>query len=151
MFYIHFLFLCRLYCEGQESLKRRSCQTALSRILYVCVWALAPILPHLVEEVALHYPQPWAGVLSWTVFHLVGMCLQDLCSLVDGVFRSKWTGEEVKDVWANQEVMDCMKEGLRIQSAINTTLPSTNLRQWDVFIQTSSSSPFQYLKVCQLQ
>lgn len=47
---------CRLYCEHAGGPKRRSCQTALAEILDVVVRSLAPILPHLAEEVFQHIP-----------------------------------------------------------------------------------------------
>lgn len=47
---------CRLYCEHAGGPKRRSCQTALAEILDVVLRSLAPILPHLAEEVFQHIP-----------------------------------------------------------------------------------------------
>ncbi|KAK2825891.1 hypothetical protein Q5P01_020105 [Channa striata] len=46
----------RLYCDPEDSLGRRSCQTALEEILDGVTRAIAPILPHLAEEVYLHAP-----------------------------------------------------------------------------------------------
>ena len=45
----------RLYCDLQCGHKRRSCQTVLYHHLIYFLTSLAPILPHLVEEVAQHY------------------------------------------------------------------------------------------------
>uniref|UniRef100_UPI00358E78C0 LOW QUALITY PROTEIN: isoleucine--tRNA ligase, mitochondrial n=1 Tax=Myxine glutinosa TaxID=7769 RepID=UPI00358E78C0 len=44
----------RLYCDDSKGKKRRSCQTALNIGLDMVCCALAPILPHLAEEVSLH-------------------------------------------------------------------------------------------------
>jgi len=40
----------RLYCEGSDSLSRRSCQTAMQTILDCLVRMLAPVLAHTAEE-----------------------------------------------------------------------------------------------------
>lgn len=48
--------LFRLYCERASDPKRRSCQTALAEILDVMVRSVAPIVPHLAEEVFQHVP-----------------------------------------------------------------------------------------------
>lgn len=48
--------LPRLYCDPEDSLGRRSCQTALEEILDGVTRSVAPILPHLAEEVYLHAP-----------------------------------------------------------------------------------------------
>ncbi len=46
----------RLYCDSEDSLGRRSCQTVLEEILDGVTRSIAPILPHLAEEVYLHAP-----------------------------------------------------------------------------------------------
>ncbi|XP_074078804.1 isoleucine--tRNA ligase, mitochondrial isoform X2 [Macrotis lagotis] len=46
----------RLYCEKEKDHKRRSCQTVLAVILEALVRSIAPILPHLAEEVFQHIP-----------------------------------------------------------------------------------------------
>ena len=50
------LSLYRLYCEPEGSLGRRSCQTVLEEVLDGLTRSIAPILPHLAEEVYLHAP-----------------------------------------------------------------------------------------------
>lgn len=50
------LFLFRLYCDPHDSLGRRSCQTILEEILDGVTRSIAPILPHLAEEVYVHAP-----------------------------------------------------------------------------------------------
>lgn len=52
----HTRFPFRLYCENADDPKRRSCQTAFAEILDVVVRSVAPILPHLAEEVFQHIP-----------------------------------------------------------------------------------------------
>ncbi len=46
----------RLYCDPEDSEQRRSTQTALHHLLKGFTSSIAPILPHLAEEIALHYP-----------------------------------------------------------------------------------------------
>lgn len=46
----------RLYCEERAGRKRRATQTVLHHTLWTFVQSLAPILPHLAEEVAQHPP-----------------------------------------------------------------------------------------------
>lgn len=49
-------FGIRLYCEPEDSLGRRSCQTVLQKILDGVTRSIAPVLPHLAEEVYVHSP-----------------------------------------------------------------------------------------------
>lgn len=46
----------RLYCESEGGRARRSTQTTLHHVLGCLTKSLAPIAPHLAEEIALHYP-----------------------------------------------------------------------------------------------
>ncbi|KPP78100.1 isoleucine--tRNA ligase, mitochondrial-like [Scleropages formosus] len=46
----------RLYCDAADSLGRRSCQTVLWEILDGVTRAVAPIVPHLAEDLYLHTP-----------------------------------------------------------------------------------------------
>ncbi|CAN7999471.1 unnamed protein product [Ixodes pacificus] len=48
----------RLYCDAEISVARRSCQTVLSHVLDSLVFSVAPILPHLSEEVYYHHASP---------------------------------------------------------------------------------------------
>lgn len=41
----------RLYCDAEDSIGRRSCQTVLEEILDGVTRSIAPVLPHLAEEV----------------------------------------------------------------------------------------------------
>ncbi len=50
------IFSLRLYCDPEDSLGRRSCQTVLEEILDGVSRSIAPVLPHLAEEVYLHSP-----------------------------------------------------------------------------------------------
>jgi isoleucyl-tRNA synthetase len=48
----------RLYISGHDDFRRRSCQTVLSHILEQLTLMLAPILPHMAEDVWQNYPYP---------------------------------------------------------------------------------------------
>lgn len=50
------LILCRLYCEAKDSEYRLSCRKVCFYILETILRALAPITPHLVEEVQTYHP-----------------------------------------------------------------------------------------------
>ena len=60
----------RLYCDSPSSLNRLSSSTVLHYNLVYLLTSLGPILPHLVEEVAMHYPLDesmwvWSCVSMW--------------------------------------------------------------------------------------
>jgi isoleucyl-tRNA synthetase len=46
----------RLYCAPVDAPERRACQFMMSHILETLTRAVAPILPHLAEEVYLYHP-----------------------------------------------------------------------------------------------
>ncbi|KAK7022712.1 hypothetical protein SK128_001178, partial [Halocaridina rubra] len=54
-FYIN-LVRDRLYCESRWSTKRMSALVVVQNLLHHLLLTLAPILPHLAEEVTLHHP-----------------------------------------------------------------------------------------------
>ncbi|KAG1714387.1 Isoleucine--tRNA ligase, mitochondrial [Nymphon striatum] len=49
----------RLYCDGENSLSRRSCQTVLFHLLDCLTTTIAPIMPHFAEEVYQYHPSNW--------------------------------------------------------------------------------------------
>lgn len=52
---IHIRWPSRLYCESRLSSKRMSALLVLHNLLHHLLLSLAPILPHLAEEVTLHH------------------------------------------------------------------------------------------------
>jgi isoleucyl-tRNA synthetase len=50
-----------LYCDAPDSSNRRAIQTTLHHIVNQFIMTLAPIVPHLTEEVSLHFPYPHEG------------------------------------------------------------------------------------------
>ncbi|KAK3863972.1 hypothetical protein Pcinc_030300 [Petrolisthes cinctipes] len=66
----------RLYCEEKCGSKRMSALLVLHQLLHHLLLSLAPILPHMVEEAALHYNKVNNNnnnnkVQEWRVFHKV--------------------------------------------------------------------------------
>lgn len=58
-------FLCSLYCHSLTSEDRLSALFVLSEILDQITLIIAPILPHLTEEIEMHHP--WrAGLERFT-------------------------------------------------------------------------------------
>lgn len=67
----------RLYCDEKDSPRRTACLYTLNGILKTVSYVIAPILPHLAEEVFLYYPlnktqrklfyteNPWSPPYSW--------------------------------------------------------------------------------------
>ena len=53
----------RLYCDSSTSIARRSTQTTLHHILCCFITSLAPVAPHIAEEVVQHYPFEKGGRL----------------------------------------------------------------------------------------
>ncbi|XP_018570506.1 isoleucine--tRNA ligase, mitochondrial [Anoplophora glabripennis] len=47
----------RLYCDGVDSTTRRAAQYTLTQIFEIVTRSIAPIVPHLAEEMYLHLPQ----------------------------------------------------------------------------------------------
>ena len=53
----HYIFpLNSLYCHSVESSSRRAAVCVLNEILTNVTLVLAPLLPHLAEEIYLHHP-----------------------------------------------------------------------------------------------
>lgn len=46
----------RLYCAQVDAPERRACQLVMNHILETVTRAVAPVLPHLAEEVFLYHP-----------------------------------------------------------------------------------------------
>lgn len=74
----------RLYCDLADSSRRLSCRMVLNGILETMTSCLAPVLPHLVEEVYEHYPikkgsfwyreKFWKPPNSWKDSHSAEIC-----------------------------------------------------------------------------
>ncbi|XP_064490003.1 isoleucine--tRNA ligase, mitochondrial-like isoform X2 [Ornithodoros turicata] len=108
----------RLYCDASNSLTRRSCQTVLSHTLDVLARLIAPVLPHLCEEVFLHHPE-------------------NKCAKT-GLFRRRW--QRLPSHWEEKH-FDALREPLwGLREAVNK-ITGSNSRQHDVIISARENSP----------
>ncbi|XP_063223898.1 isoleucine--tRNA ligase, mitochondrial isoform X4 [Bacillus rossius redtenbacheri] len=113
----------RLYCELKDDPRRRACQTVLVHILEVLTHCMAPVLPHLAEEVYLHHPQ------------CPGRSL----------FRSGRL--ELPDNWSDPGVARAMEVGLGVRRQVNKLVPGNT---WEVAATIRASGEvFETLKTFQ--
>lgn len=78
----------RLYCDAASSPRRMSCLATLGGVLETLTACLAPVLPHLAEEVYRHHPvhkekfwfrvRPWAPPSSWACSEAVDVMTRAL-------------------------------------------------------------------------
>lgn len=80
----------RLYCDAEDSLGRRSCQTVLEEILDGVTRSIAPILPHMAEEVYLHAPGHDSTCLSiFCDYSFTAACILHHSLSMFSVFQQK--------------------------------------------------------------
>ncbi|XP_063223894.1 isoleucine--tRNA ligase, mitochondrial isoform X1 [Bacillus rossius redtenbacheri] len=114
----------RLYCELKDDPRRRACQTVLVHILEVLTHCMAPVLPHLAEEVYLHHPQ---------------------CPEGRSLFRSGRL--ELPDNWSDPGVARAMEVGLGVRRQVNKLVPGNT---WEVAATIRASGEvFETLKTFQ--
>ncbi|XP_076060006.1 isoleucyl-tRNA synthetase, mitochondrial isoform X2 [Oratosquilla oratoria] len=132
----------RLYCDETKSSKRISAQTVLYYLLDHLLLSLGPVVPHLVEEAALHHPLK-----------------KDL------VFHQTCKNPELS--WHHPSLCSIFDLCFKVRDSLNQKCSSTNLRTLDVKLtatgemydalkklQTSSSSCesglCEFLQVCEV-
>jgi isoleucyl-tRNA synthetase len=76
-----------LYCDGADSPRRRSAQTAMAKVADTLVRLVAPILVHSAEEAWSHLPAPAAGAREPSV-HLAAWPQAD--ATLDSRLLAKW-------------------------------------------------------------
>ncbi|XP_044527572.1 isoleucine--tRNA ligase, mitochondrial [Gracilinanus agilis] len=101
----------RLYCEKGDDPKRRSCQTALAEILDVMVRAIAPILPHLAEEVYQHIPYEKEP---------------------KSVFRSGWIS--TSSLWKKPGLEEAVEAACAMRDAFLGSIPGQNSMAYEVIV-----------------
>ncbi len=74
----------RLYCDGENSLERRSAQTALYLMLDTLLRMLAPLIPFTADEVYAHVPGKSADSIHLLTFHLAD------ARFADAELEAKW-------------------------------------------------------------
>lgn len=97
----------RLYVGGTESFARRSCQTVLAAHLLSITRVIAPILPHLAEDVWQNLPFPYK--------------LED-CSVAEFVFESKWPALNEEWLTYPAEEIDFWGQIRELRNEVNKVL-----------------------------
>ncbi|XP_055010835.1 isoleucine--tRNA ligase, mitochondrial isoform X2 [Boleophthalmus pectinirostris] len=116
----------RLYCDPEDSLGRRSCQTALEEILDGVTRCIAPILPHLAEEVYLHAPGHDEG---------------------ETVFKSGWI--KSSSVWKRPGLEEAVEGACAIRDSFLSMIPGKNAAQYDLTITIEPGLLFELMESLQ--
>ncbi|GCB63080.1 hypothetical protein scyTo_0007333, partial [Scyliorhinus torazame] len=101
----------RLYCEDEKHPKRLSCQTVLDEALDVITRSVAPILPHLAEEVFQHQSNKNEPL---------------------SVFRTGWI--KASSVWKKPGVVEAIEGACAIRDSFLSSIPGKNSTEYDVTI-----------------
>ncbi|CAN7992695.1 unnamed protein product, partial [Ixodes hexagonus] len=110
----------RLYCDAEKSVARRSCQTALSHILDSLVFSVAPVLPHLSEEVYYHHASP--------------------VRFETGVFRRSWHSPPSE--W-NQAKLEALEGPLfKLRNVVNKATSKSSPKLYDLNIVSQQGCQF---------
>ncbi|KAM3870761.1 isoleucine--tRNA ligase, mitochondrial [Diretmus argenteus] len=116
----------RLYCDPEDSLGRRSCQTVLEEILDGLTRSIAPILPHLAEEVYLHAPGHDKG---------------------ETLFRSGWI--KSSSVWRRPGLEEAVEGACAIRDSFLSSIPGKNAAQYDLTIAIEPGLLFELMESLQ--
>ncbi|XP_070567796.1 isoleucine--tRNA ligase, mitochondrial-like isoform X2 [Ptychodera flava] len=114
----------RLYSEAADSVDRRSSQTVLHFILESLTRSLAPIVPHLAEETALHQHQGYTSV-----------------------FKTGWFS--CPSSWCQPELVKDIDMLLEVRESFLSAIDQGKSREYDVTISTQSDELLQTLKKLQ--
>uniref|UniRef100_A0A671VXP0 Isoleucine--tRNA ligase, mitochondrial n=1 Tax=Sparus aurata TaxID=8175 RepID=A0A671VXP0_SPAAU len=115
----------RLYCDPKDSLGRRSCQTVLEEILDGVTRSIAPILPHLAEEVHLHAPGHDEGTL----------------------FKSGWI--KSSSVWRRPGLEEAVEGACAIRDSFLSSIPGKNPAQFDLTVAIEPGLLFELMESLQ--
>ncbi|XP_030574059.1 isoleucine--tRNA ligase, mitochondrial isoform X2 [Archocentrus centrarchus] len=116
----------RLYCDPEDSLGRRSCQTVLEEILDGLTRSVAPILPHLAEEVYLHAPGHDEG---------------------ETLFKSGWI--KSSSVWRRPGLEEAVEGACAIRDSFLSSIPGKNAAQYDLTIAIEPGLLFELMESLQ--
>ncbi|XP_028293293.1 isoleucine--tRNA ligase, mitochondrial isoform X2 [Gouania willdenowi] len=116
----------RLYCDPEESLGRRSCQTVLEEILDGVTRCIAPILPHLAEEVYLHAPGHEQG---------------------ETLFKSGWI--KSSSVWRRPGLEEAVEGGCAIRDTFLSSIPGKNAAEYNLTIAIEPGLLFELMESLQ--
>uniref|UniRef100_A0A671VQG1 Isoleucine--tRNA ligase, mitochondrial n=1 Tax=Sparus aurata TaxID=8175 RepID=A0A671VQG1_SPAAU len=124
--YIKILTGSKLYCDPKDSLGRRSCQTVLEEILDGVTRSIAPILPHLAEEVHLHAPgHDEEGTL----------------------FKSGWI--KSSSVWRRPGLEEAVEGACAIRDSFLSSIPGKNPAQFDLTVAIEPGLLFELMESLQ--
>ncbi|KAM6969572.1 isoleucine--tRNA ligase, mitochondrial [Tautogolabrus adspersus] len=116
----------RLYCDPEDSLGRRSCQTVLEEILDGVTRSIAPILPHLAEEVFLHAPGHDEG---------------------ETLFKSGWV--KSSSVWRRPGLEEAVEGACAIRDSFLSSIPGKNAAQYDLTVAIEPGLMFELMESLQ--
>uniref|UniRef100_UPI003AADA1D7 isoleucine--tRNA ligase, mitochondrial isoform X2 n=1 Tax=Centroberyx gerrardi TaxID=166262 RepID=UPI003AADA1D7 len=116
----------RLYCDPEDSLGRRSCQTVLEEILDGLTRSVAPILPHLAEEVYLHAPGHDEG---------------------ETLFKSGWI--KSSSVWRRPGLEEAVEGACAIRDSFLSSIPGKNAAQYDLTVAIEPGLLFELMESLQ--
>ncbi|KAG7511082.1 isoleucine-tRNA ligase, mitochondrial isoform X1 [Solea senegalensis] len=116
----------RLYCDPEDSLGRRSCQTVLEEILDGVTRSIAPILPHLAEEVYQHAPGH---------------------DKAETLFRSGWI--KSSSVWRRPGLEEAVEGACAIRDSFLSSIPGKNAAQYDLTIAIEPCLLFELMESLQ--
>ncbi|XP_037551138.1 isoleucine--tRNA ligase, mitochondrial [Nematolebias whitei] len=116
----------RMYCDPEDSLGRRSCQTALEEILDGVTRSVAPVLPHLAEEVYLHAP---------------GHAKKET------LFKSGWI--KSSSVWRRPGLEEAVEGACAIRDSFLSLIHGKNISQYDLTIAIEPGLLFELMESLQ--
>ncbi|XP_071327198.1 isoleucine--tRNA ligase, mitochondrial isoform X3 [Trachinotus anak] len=116
----------RLYCDPEDSLGRRSCQTVLEEVLDGVTRSIAPILPHLAEEVYLHAPGHDKG---------------------ETLFKSGWI--KSSSVWRRPGLEEVVEGACAIRDSFLSSIPGKNAAKYDLTIAIEPGLLFELMESLQ--
>ncbi|XP_077395800.1 isoleucine--tRNA ligase, mitochondrial isoform X2 [Festucalex cinctus] len=116
----------RLYCDRKDSPGRRSCQTVLEEILDAVTRSIAPVLPHLAEDVYGHTP---------------GHGEQET------LFRSGWV--KCSSVWRQPGLEEAVEAASAIRDSFLSSIPGKNAAQYDLAVAIEPGLLFELMESLQ--
>uniref|UniRef100_A0A8C7BQ49 isoleucine--tRNA ligase n=1 Tax=Neovison vison TaxID=452646 RepID=A0A8C7BQ49_NEOVI len=118
----------RLYCENADDPKRRSCQTALAETLDVVVRSVAPILPHLAEEVFQHIPY---------------------AKEPKSVFRTGWI--RTSSIWKKPGLEEAIESTCAMRDSFLGSIPGKNAAEYKVTLVIEPGLLFEIIEMLQAE
>lgn len=116
----------RLYCDPEDSLGRRSCQTVLEEVLDGLTRSIAPILPHLAEEVYVHAPGH---------------------DKEETLFRSGWI--KSSSVWRRPGLEEAVEGACAIRDSFLSSIPGKNAAKYDLTVAIEPGLLFELMESLQ--